>query len=295
MGLAVASGRTSMADAVDLMAERGTEIFGRGGPASGKFAKLRDLWSSRSTAKYDPTPLRELIEEFVGRDTYIADLKRKVIVPAVNVTKGSPQVFKTPHHASLMRDWKLPLVDVALATSAAPTYFPLHTIGSERFADGGMYANSPDDLALHEAQHFLGQALDDVHILSIGTTTAKFSFSSKLSGNLGWLGWLMDERLTSAMIGSQQLNTDYIMRHKLGPRYRRVDEEPSARQLPEMTLDNATASVGSDLMGLAEASVRQHLPSIMDDGYFNNEVPDDDFLGREEVKKFIEGIKISWE
>ena len=33
LGLAVASGRTSMADAVDLMAERGTEIFGHCGPA----------------------------------------------------------------------------------------------------------------------------------------------------------------------------------------------------------------------------------------------------------------------
>ena len=86
--------------------------------------------------------------------------------------------------------------------------------------------------------------------------------------------------MTSAMIGSQQLNTAYIMRHKLGPRYRRVDEVPSASQLAEMTLDNATADVGSDLMGLAEASVRQHLPSIRNEGYFAHEVSDDDFLGR---------------
>lgn len=32
------------------------------------------------------------------------------------------------------------------------------------FADGGLYANSPDQLALHEAQYFLKQPLADIRI-----------------------------------------------------------------------------------------------------------------------------------
>ncbi len=35
------------------------------------------------------------------------------------------------------------LLDAALATSAAPTYFPMHTINNKRFVDGGLVANNP--------------------------------------------------------------------------------------------------------------------------------------------------------
>ena len=62
------------------------------------------------------------------------------------------------------------IVDAALATSAAPTFFPVHRIKGELFADGGLYANAPDQLALHEAEYFLEVGLPDIAMLSIGTT-----------------------------------------------------------------------------------------------------------------------------
>jgi patatin-like phospholipase/acyl hydrolase len=43
------------------------------------------------------------------------------------------------------------LVDAALATSAAPTYFPAHTIDGKIFVDGGLMANNPSLLAQVEA------------------------------------------------------------------------------------------------------------------------------------------------
>ncbi|MFC7698268.1 patatin-like phospholipase family protein [Bradyrhizobium sp. GCM10028915] len=82
------------------------------------------------------------------------------------------------------------VVDVALATSAAPAFFSLHQIRGELFADGGLYANSPDHLALHEAEYFLEQPLKDISILSIGTTTSRFSFRIReRSISVGWDGW----------------------------------------------------------------------------------------------------------
>ena len=53
----------------------------------------------------------------------------------------------------------LTAVDVALATSAASTYFPAHTIpGRGTFIDGGLWANCPAMVGVVEALDFLGQA-----------------------------------------------------------------------------------------------------------------------------------------
>jgi hypothetical protein len=94
----------------------------------------------------------------------------------------------------------------------APTFFPLHRIAGELFADGGLYANSPDHLALHEAEHFLEQNLEHISILSIGTTTAKFSFSNTGETNLGWMGWMDNQRLPRVMIAAQQLEVEAFHR-----------------------------------------------------------------------------------
>ncbi|WOI34997.1 CBASS cGAMP-activated phospholipase [Tritonibacter scottomollicae] len=291
LALAIASGKTSMKEVAAAMESQGSAIFGEDNPPKGKMAQYLDYWKTKSAARYDPAPLRNLIAELVGEDTYIGDLKQKVLVPAVNVTKGSPQAFKTPHHPRLVRDWKLPLVDVAMATSAAPSYFPLHTIGSERFADGGMYANSPDDLAIHEAQYFLDQDLGDVEVLSIGTTTSKFSFPASVASDMSWLDWIQEQRAISVMIAAQQMNTDFVMRHRLGDRYIRVDAEPSAAQLSDITLDNANPKVAKDLMGLAESSLRDYLPTIRAAGILDHTVDEEDFLQREEVSLYLKRLR----
>lgn len=291
LALAISSGRATMREVVEAMSSRGTEIFGTIAPPSSQLGIIWDLIAHRSKARYSAEPLRRLICEIVGDDVFVGDLKQKTIVPAVNVTKGSPQVFKTPHHASFQRDWKVPVADVALATSAAPTFFPLHTIGSERFADGGVYSNSPDEIAVHEALHFLGQKIDDLEILSIGTTTAKFSFPGRLASNMGLKDWLTDQRLISVMIAAQQMNTDFIMRHRFGERYLRVDSSPSASQLPDMRLDNASKSVSDDLKGLADAALRAHLPSLKASGFFDYDAGEEDFLQREEVARFFRELR----
>lgn len=291
LALAVSSGKTTMRDVVEAMSSHGKNIFGTKAPPSSRLEIIWDLIAHRATARYSAEPLRKLICDVLGEDTFIGDLKQKTIVPAVNVTKGSPQVFKTPHHESFQRDWKVPLVDVALATSAAPTFFPLHTVGSERFVDGGVYTNSPDEVAVHEALHFLGQDVGDLEILSVGTTTAKFSFPGKLASNMGLKDWLTDQRLISVMMAAQQMNTDFMMRHRFGERYVRVDSSPSASQLPDMRLDNASQSVSDDLKGLADASLRQHLPGLKASGFFDYEAGEEDFLQREEVAKFFGEVR----
>jgi patatin-like phospholipase/acyl hydrolase len=251
--------RKPAAEIRDAFIERGPQIFSTEPPPQNSITRKLALRANAISAKYGAGALRDTIEAIVGADSLIGDLAHRVMIPAVNLTKGSPQVFKTDHHPTFMRDWKLPIVDVALATSAAPTFFPLHRIGGELFADGGLYANSPDQLALHEAEHFLEQPASSISILSIGTTTAKFSFSNSGATDLGWMGWLENQRLPRVMIAAQQLNTDFMLRHRLRDRYLRIDQQQSPEQERYLALDVASAGAIADLRALAEASVREHL------------------------------------
>lgn len=231
------------------------------------------------------------MDELVGEQVYVGDLRQRMIVPTVNLTKGSPQVFKTPHHDTFMRDWKLRVVDVALATSAAPTFFPLHTIGRERFADGGLYANSPDLLAVHEAIHFLGRGQAEIEVLSVGTTTSRFSFSGHLDSDMGIWDWMTEQRLFSAMIATQQMDADFQMRHRLGDRYVRIDSFPSPNQLPDMQLDNASESAKEVLLGLAHASIQDHLPHLRSWGLFDHDAGEIDFLHRQEIAEYYSRVR----
>jgi patatin-like phospholipase/acyl hydrolase len=269
--------RKPAADILDAFKENGDKIFSQRPAPQNWFNKKFDLTRSAKSAKYSSAKLSEVIADIVGSEARIADLKQRVIIPAVNLTKGRPQVFKTPHHETFIRDLKLPVVDVAMATSAAPTFFPLHKIGGELFADGGLYANAPDQLALHEAEYFLKQKKEEIFLLSIGTTTAHFSFSNSVGRNMGWLGWMDDQRLPSVMIAAQQINSHSVMKHQLGEHYSRIDQVQSREQERYLALDVATPEAISDLEGLAEASVREHLGSDYLRARLEHEAPMQDF------------------
>ncbi|WP_392354042.1 CBASS cGAMP-activated phospholipase [Brevundimonas sp. LF-1] len=243
----------------DAFLARGADIFTDRPPPQSKVSKTVALLPNAKRARYGPDALRQTVVDLVGGETRLGDLDHRVMIPAVNLTKGLPQVFKTSHHPTFVRDWRLKVVDVALATSAAPTFFPLHRIAGELFADGGLYANAPDHLALHEAEHFLRQPLESIRMLSIGTTTSRFSVSNAIGVNLGWMGWMEDQRLPNVMIAAQQENTNYMMGHRLGERYLRIDQVQSKEQERSLALDVASPAAKADLQALAEASVRQHL------------------------------------
>jgi hypothetical protein len=63
------------------------------------------------------------------------------------------------------------------------------------------------------------------------------------------------------MIASQQINADAILKHRLDDRYLRIDQDRSPEQERHLGLDIATAAAGRDIVGLAEASVRDVLGS----------------------------------
>lgn len=239
--------------------KNGEKIFSERSAPIGKIAKKVDLARSALKPKYDGIALKETIASIVGENTLIGDLLCPTIIPAINLTKGSIQFFKTPHHQDFKNDLKLKVVDVALATSAAPTYFPLAEIESQLYADGGLFANAPDLAALHEAEHFFAQRSEKINLLSIGTTTSNFSFSHTAGKELGFLGWLDDQKLMRTSMSAQQLYTQFMLQHRLGERYLRIDTVQSALQERDLALDVATKNAQKTIIGLGKAEFQRNI------------------------------------
>jgi uncharacterized protein len=241
-----------MKKVVEVFEQDGAAIFPPYHAPSSKVGKGWDLWQHSRKPRYSTGPLREAITKLIDKDATLNDAKHAVAIPAVNVTQGKPQVFKTRHKAEWTREWKLKAVDVALATSAAPTFFELAEVGGNLYADGGLFANAPDLLALHEAEHFFKVSADSVRILSIGTTTKSYSVSFGAGREFGIADWMEDQRLFSVTISAQQQFVDQLIQHKLQNRYFRLDHEPSQEQAKDLGLDVASEAARKTLIALAD-------------------------------------------
>ena len=250
-----------MEQVVKVFLEHGQKIFPLHDPPSGKLGIGWDLLKHSQKARYSSAPLREAITKLIPADTTLGEALHPVAIPAVNVTQGRPQVFKTRHKAEWNRDWKLKVVDVALATAAAPTFFELAQVQGSLYADGGLFANAPDLIAAHEAEYFFGVSAAALRILSIGTTTQSYSLSFSSGRDFGVADWMQDQRLFSVMISAQQQFVDQLVSHRLKDRYVRIDHEPSHEQANDLGLDVATESAKSTLLALADKAVTDVLTS----------------------------------
>lgn len=193
-----------MARVVQVFLEHGAKIFPIHEPPEGKLKIGLDLWKHARKARYSTSPLRDAISELIPANATLGDAIHPVAIPAVNVTQGTPQVFKTRHKREWNRDWKLKAVNVALATAAAPTFFELAEVQGCLYADGGLFANAPDLIAAHEAEHFFEVPAAALRILSVGTTTQSYSLSFSSGRDFGVADWMQDQRLFSVMISAQQ-------------------------------------------------------------------------------------------
>ena len=95
-----------------------------------------------------------------------------MVIPSLNLETGEVYVYKTAHHPRFERDYRVRAVDVALATAAAPTYFPAHEgAAGIPLVDGGVWANNPVGMAVVEAIGILGWPREELRVLSLGCTT----------------------------------------------------------------------------------------------------------------------------
>jgi patatin-like phospholipase/acyl hydrolase len=243
-----------LARMVTLFREHGAEVFsGRGLPV-GPVSRLLDLSRAVAGPKYSGGALKRALTREFGA-AVLGQAAHAVVVPAVDLGDCRTKVFKTPHVPASEGDGELRVVDVAMATCAAPAYFPAVRIRGRTFADGGLYAVAPDQVALHEAEHFAGQPLARIRMLSIGTALANYRPAREVPAEAGAIGWLADGRLALTLMSSQQQHVQAMMEDRLQERYVRLDAAwPVGAGLG---LDVATPQAAAKLQSLAERTLER--------------------------------------
>ncbi|MBX3648862.1 MAG: patatin-like phospholipase family protein [Rhodocyclaceae bacterium] len=237
---------------VALFRERGEAVFSDRGLPRGAVSRLLDLTRSVLGPKYSGAALRAALAELLGKRT-LKQAKHNLVIPAISVTHSHTKVFKTPHSPASEGDQGLSAVDVAMATCAAPAYFPSVQIGGELYADGGLFAVAPDQVALHEAEHFMGVDPSRVAMLSIGTATSGYQPPEGIDDESGAVGWLSGGRLILTLVSVQQQHVEAMMEDRLGERYLRLDAAWPADG--GLGIDIATPQAAQVLTELAEKTL----------------------------------------
>jgi len=191
LALAIAA-RINAKTMVDFYKHWGPKIF------QTRFRVLKTLILSR----YSNCQLIGALQTVFG-DLKISDIYSKngdpaVCIASIDAIQGTPIVFKTPHDPQLTRDNDLFLWEVALASSAAPAFFPIAKIHSREssawklYLDGGLWANNPSLIALTEALTYKKQAIDDIYMFSLGNIASVTSFKSNAFLSRGIAQWNVD-------------------------------------------------------------------------------------------------------
>ncbi|MFD4192866.1 CBASS cGAMP-activated phospholipase [Amycolatopsis thermoflava] len=187
------------------------------------FSKPRRL-SRLFRPKYDRRQLDHLLREHFGETKYMNELAKPVCITSHEVVSGTPRVWKDDHSPELRWGGDQLVWKVAAATSAAPTYFaPIQLGHADSHVDGGVWVNNPALVGIIEAVRYAGKDLQEIRLLSIGTTSKAFRIQNhKAAARLGTLGWAT--KALDLLQGSSSMAANYQAQLLLGnERYLRLD------------------------------------------------------------------------
>ena len=146
------------------------------------------------SGKYGDQGLKSAVSEIVtdgNGEKRLVDSCCRLLISSFSADNGEIRYFTTPHADFCKTDAEVSMLDVALATSAAPTYFQpanvAHGCSVGRYLDGGVGVNMPALAAVLHAVHYLGVSPNQIDVLSVGTTTKDKGYLNIPKGIKGWL------------------------------------------------------------------------------------------------------------
>ncbi|MCP2214405.1 patatin-like phospholipase family protein [Bradyrhizobium diazoefficiens] len=169
-------------DIVDLFESNGSKIF----PPKQRLARQSLVSYGRRGSLYRKEPLRDLLEKVFtdanGMQMQLKDCVPPVLVPATTLNRYGIRAFTTLERCgefSGQRDGELFAADVALASAAAPLFFPAHQpkgrtadqkirVEERAYVDGGLWSNNPVLQAVMTARRYWGVSFEDMRVVSVG-------------------------------------------------------------------------------------------------------------------------------
>jgi len=242
IALGIACG-VSMEATTGIFLSEGETIFPRKKGLPG-LRTIAGVMHGLSAPRHDGSALRKVIFRMTGQRK-LGELDTEILVPALRVRDGEPVLFTRQSHPETL------IGEVALATSAAPTMLPASPVNGVLHADGAVFANCPDELALN---HALGKGIEacDISMLSIGVPRHPISFPPGDKADLGILDWMSEHRLLSSALHAQDTLAEHRLGMVLGSRYLRIKPEASHGELSRIGLDLATMDARSAIAEIAD-------------------------------------------
>lgn len=201
----------STEEILDFYTSRGPIVFPSTGLGRRSWSALRHVFRP----KYSQKVLEGELTAIFGSRRF-GESKCRLVVTSYDAVSGNIHLFKTAHHQRFKQDYNRRVVDVAMATAAAPTYYPAFTTKSgETYVDGGVWANCPVLVGLIEAIAVLKEKPEQVDILSLGATVEPYRIS-KTRRFGGWLLWHkgLVELLAQAQVASSIEQTKILTGHR---------------------------------------------------------------------------------
>ena len=195
-------------DLVRLYVETGDEIFTK------SWLREREVIIQ---PKYLSANLGQALAQYLG-EARLKDAVTRITVTSYETERRQPFFFRSSKAKEDPGQYDHFMRDVALATSAAPTYFPPHRIDVTKtdyfsLVDGGVFANNPGMCAYVDALKEIPNRSDVVMVsLGTGSLTRPLHYDEiKEWGELHWV-----QPIISVMMDGVSAATDYHLAQILG-------------------------------------------------------------------------------
>ena len=173
------------------------------------FAPSPWWWSADPTRpKYQDDGIIAATHALFG-DKRAKDAERPFFVTSFDFQQGRPKIWDNTDDETL--------VNIALRTSAAPTYFQPR---ESRWADGALASNNPSMIGVAGAMGKLEKSLPNLSVLSLATG-GSFWTDPQIGRRTTPLGWAQPV-ITATLDGGEEV-PDYQCAMILGKRYLRLD------------------------------------------------------------------------